>query len=97
MGTLTLYILVAVGVFLSSCSQILLKKSAQVGHSSMIAEMLNKRVILINIIALAHGVKVKDLPILEALGYIFVPLLYLAFFEGEVIQANFSCNISFVE
>lgn len=105
MGTLTFYILVAVGVFLSSCSQILLKKSAQVEHSSKITEMLNKRVIfaygiffcsvVINIIALAHGVKVKDLPILEALGYIFVPLLSLVFLQ-EKFSKRTSLAIVFI-
>ena len=44
MEILTFYILVAIGVFLSSCSQILLKKSAQREHTSKIAEMLNGQV-----------------------------------------------------
>ena len=85
MEVLTFYILVAIGVFLSSCSQILLKKSAQKEHSTRFSEMLNKQVliaycvfffsVIINVIALGHGVNVKDLPILEALGYVFVPVL----------------------
>ena len=31
--------------------------------------------LLINITAMSKGVKLKDLPILESLGYIFVPTL----------------------
>lgn len=96
MEVLTFYILVAIGVFLSSCSQILLKKSAQKGHTSKIAEMLNKQVIfaygvffvsvIINVVALGHGVKVKDLPILEALGYIFVPILSYIFIKEKITK-----------
>lgn len=94
------YILVGLGVFLSSCSQILLKKSAQKEHSSMITEMLNKQVIfaysvfvvsvVINIVALANGVNVKDLPILEALGYIFVPLLSFTLLHEAINRRTLS-------
>lgn len=94
MEVLTFYILVAIGVFLSSCSQILLKKSAQKKHKSRISEMLNRQVIfaysvfflsvIINVIALGHGVNVKDLPILEALGYVFVPVLSLFFLKEKI-------------
>lgn len=95
MGILKFYILVALGVLGASCSQILLKKSAVKFHHSMLAEMLNWQVlvaysvffasVIINVIALRYGVKVKDLPILEALGYIFVPLLSY-FFLGEKLN-----------
>ena len=98
MEILTFYILVAIGVFLSSCSQILLKKSAQREHTSKIAELLNRQVIfaygvffdsvIINVVALGHGVKVKDLPILEALGYIFVPILSLFFLKEKISGKN---------
>ena len=98
MEILTFYILVAIGVFLSSCSQILLKKSAQRKHTSKITEMLNRQVIFaygvffisvtINVVALGHGVKVKDLPILEALGYIFVPILSLIFLKEKISGKN---------
>lgn len=94
MEILIFYILVAIGVFLSSCSQILLKKSAQREHTSMIAEMMNKQVIfaysiflvsvIVNVIALGHEVNVKDLPILESLGYIFVPVLSLIFLKEQI-------------
>ena len=79
------YILVITGIFLSACSQLLLKKSADREHRSFLRSMLNWRVItayaiffgslLINITAMSKGVKLKDMPILESLGYVFVPLL----------------------
>ena len=79
------YLLIIVGIFVSSCSQLLLKKSAVKTHQSLIAEFINWRVILaysiflislfINILGYKNGVHVKDIPILEALGYIFVPIL----------------------
>ena len=79
------YILVIAGIFLSACSQLLLKKSADREHRSFLRSMLNWRVItayaiffgslLINITSMSKGVKLKDMPILESLGYVFVPLL----------------------
>lgn len=98
MEILKFYILVAIGVFLSSCSQIVLKKSVQREHKSKIAEILNRQVIFayslffisvfINVVALRHGVKVKDLPILEALGYIFVPMMSLFFLKEKICKNN---------
>ncbi len=98
MEVLAFYILVAIGVFLSSCSQILLKKSARREHTSKVSEILNMQVIIaycvlfisviFNVIALSHGVNVKDLPILEALGYVFVPILSLVFLKEEITKRN---------
>lgn len=88
------YILVVAGIFVSSCSQLLLKKSADRQHKSFIASMLNWRVITayvilvgamaINITAMSNGVKLKDLPILESLGYIFVPILSLVILKEKI-------------
>ena len=80
------YLIVILGVLASSASQLLLKKSASVEHRSPIYTLLNWRVILAyyallglsliaNIFAMSKGVQLKDMPILEATGYIFVPLL----------------------
>lgn len=81
-----LYGLVIAGIFACACSQLLLKKSAvREQGRGIISSILNWRVILayaiffcslfINITAMSKGVNLKDLPILESLGYIFVPLL----------------------
>jgi len=79
------YLLVVTGIFASECCQILLKKSANREHKNFIRSMLNWRVLtayaiffgslFINITAMSKGVNLKDLPILESLGYVFVPLL----------------------
>lgn len=76
-------IIVIIGILACSLSQILLKKSAQKSHKNWLLSILNWRVItaysviftslLINIMAMKHGVKLKEIPILESLSYIFVP------------------------
>lgn len=88
------YILVVFGIFLSACSQILLKKSAEINHKSFFFSILNWRVItayaiffgslLLNITAMRKGVNLKDLPILESFGYIFVPLLSFFVLREEI-------------
>lgn len=79
------YICVIFGIMACSFSQLMLKKSANHIHQSRITEIINPWVLtayaiffgslIINIWALGKGVMLKDLAILEALGYIFVPLL----------------------
>ena len=98
MEVMMFYLLVAIGVFFSSCSQILLKKSAQKNHATKVSEILNKQVIvaysvfflsvIFNVIALRYGVEVKDLPILEALGYVFVPFLSLLFLKERISRKS---------
>ena len=89
-----LYLFVIMGMFACSCSQILLKNSANKKHSSFIASMLNWRVILayviffgsmfINVTAMSHGLNLKELPILEASSYLFVPLLSYLFLKEKI-------------
>lgn len=79
------YFLVALCVLASSASQLLLKKSALREYDSPVLEILNWRVIVaygiffaslvVNIFAMSQGVQLKDMPVLESLGYVFVPLL----------------------
>ena len=80
-----IYILVILGIFLCSLSQLFLKKSANKEHKSRLFEIVNPLVIfsyaiffcslLINIWAMSHGLELKELAMLESLGYVFVPLL----------------------
>jgi len=50
--------------------------------------------LLINIYALSRGVKVKEIPMVETLSYVFVPLLaYAAFGERIGIKKLFSILI----
>ena len=75
-------IVVIFGVFIASVSQLLLKQSATTKQDSFIKEYLNVKVIvayslfalsvLLNIFAMKYGVKLKEIPILETLGYLFV-------------------------
>ncbi len=99
------YALLILGIFASSCSQILLKKSADMKHRSWIGSMLNWRVItayliffsslFINITAMGNGVEMKELPIMESLGYVFVPILSY-FFIGEKITKRVCLSIALI-
>ena len=99
------YLLVLLGVFACSASQLLLKKSASEEHHTAIRVMLNWKVMLsyaimfitlvTNIYAMKNGVQLKDMPILEATGYIFVPLLSVLFLS-EKIKKNTIVSIGLV-
>lgn len=90
------YVIVIVGIFASACSQILLKQSAKKTHHYWIYEYLNWRVMLsysiffcsmvVNIIGLKNGVRLKDLPILESLAYVFVPILSFVFLSEKLTK-----------
>ena len=79
------YFFVILGILSCSLSQLLLKKSAKVGHSSKVYEVLNPMVIiayavffcslLVNIWAMSKGLQLKEMAMLESLGYVFVPFL----------------------
>lgn len=86
------YLLVVIGVFVASLSQMLLKRSSKAEHSSLIKEYININVLagyfimvvvlLCDIYAMNHGVKATQLSSLESLSYLFVPLLsYFIFGE----------------
>ena len=89
-----MYFLVIFGIFACSCSQILLKNSAKMVHKNWLASMLNWRVILaytiffgsmlINVAAMRRGLNLKELPALEASGYIFVPILSFFFLQEKI-------------
>ena len=93
------YILVVVGVFLASISQILLKKSASVGYSSFLMEYLNGKVIcaysllalslILDIWAMHYGVLAKEVSSIEALSYLFVPLLSSLFFKERISKLKY--------
>ena len=90
------YIFVIMGVFLCSLSQLLLKKSANVEHQSRIHEILNPLVIvaytiffgslLINIWAMSNGLQLKEMAMLESLGYVFVPLLSVIVLKEQMTR-----------
>ena len=88
------YLFVVLGVFACSCSQLLLKKAADTPHESFLQSLLNWKVIVaygimfltlfVDITALHNGVNVKDIPILESLGYIFVPVLSMLVLKEKI-------------
>ena len=90
------YFLIILGIFASACSQVLLKRSANRSHKSFVHSILNWRVIIayaiffcslfINITAMSRGVNLKDMPILESLGYIFVPLLSFIILKEHIAK-----------
>lgn len=79
------YLFVIIGILACSLSQLLLKRSAGRQHRRWIFEMLNPLVIaayavffaslIVNIWAMSRGLQLKELAMLESLGYVFVPLL----------------------
>lgn len=99
------YVLVVTGIFASACSQLLLKKSADKEDKGLIRSMLNRRVVtayaiffgslFINITAMSKGVNLKDFPILESLGYVFVPLLSFLVLK-EIISRRTLVSIAFI-
>ncbi len=88
------YILVVLGILACSSSQILLKHSANSDHRSKIYEIVNPWVVsayaiffislLVNIWAMSHGIQLKEMAMLESLGYIFVPLLSVLLLKERI-------------
>lgn len=88
------YALVVFDVFIAALAQMLLKSSSMDSHKSFIFEYLNPKVIcgygimvlslFLNIYALNHGVLLKELSTIEALSYMFVPLLSFLFFKEAI-------------
>ena len=81
------------GVFISSISQVILKKAADKKYTSVIREYLNARVIIAYSIfvletfmsILAYkGLPLSFGPILEATGYIFITIWGLLFFNERL-------------
>lgn len=81
------------GVFISSVSQILLKKSAQQQHKSYLYEYLNLKVISAYVIFFVstflaiYAYKVVPLsmgPILEATSYIYITFFAIVIFKEKI-------------
>ena len=93
MNSLAYGAVLILGVFISSISQVLLKKAADKKYSSVIREYLNLRVIIAySIFVLAtfmsiyayKGLPISFGPILESTGYLFVTIWGLLFFEEKL-------------
>lgn len=87
------YLLALLSVSIASFSQIVLKKSALKKYDSMIKEYWNPYVIvgygmlflsMILTIIVYSGLEFKIVPVLETMGYIFVMILSLLFFQEKI-------------
>lgn len=88
------YLAVVTGVLVCSLSQLLLKTSARKKHRSPIFEVVNPYVmvsylifaaaLVTNIWAMSRGVQLKEVALLESLGYVFVPLFAFLFLKESI-------------
>lgn len=91
-------LLMVLSTFIASCSQILLKKSAEKQYDSKIKEYLNPYVLLgyglffacslLSVLALRH-VPLSKGPVLESTSYIFITLLSYIFLKEKVTKGKF--------
>ncbi len=79
-------------VFIASCAQIILKTSADAEHRNFVSEYLNIKVILgytlmglstLGAIIAYRGIELKNGPILESFGYVFVFILSWIFLKEQ--------------
>lgn len=93
MSTAGYYVLGIFSVVVASCSQILLKKGALKQYDSFIREYLNVYVIsgyllmfgsLFMTMIVYRGMKFMNVPVLEAVGYVLVPILSYLFFKEKL-------------
>ncbi len=89
------YILGILSVMIASFSQILLKKGAMQKHDSFIREYLNFYVItgyimmflsVFSTMIVYRGMDYMNVPVLEAIGYILVPILSWFFFQERLTK-----------
>lgn len=88
------YLLVIVSVLTAAGAQMLLKQGAKKQYPTLIRQYLNPWVmggygimgasLLLNIFCLSRGVQVKEVSIIEALSYLFVPGLSWLFFKEQI-------------
>lgn len=93
------YVLCIFSVFIASGAQMLLKQGARQQYPNFIRQYLNFWVIsgyaimflslVLNIHAMSKGVLVKELSIIEALSYLFVPTLSYIFFKERLTVLKF--------
>ena len=90
-------LVMVVNVFIASCSQILLKRSATKSHDNIVAEYLNWRVIVayglfgltavVGMYVLRH-IPLSSMPILESTGYIFIAVLSYFFLQEKLSKGQ---------
>lgn len=98
-------LLVILNVLVAASAQMLLKKGSSVEWGTFIRQYLNGWVIggngimvlvmVVNIYAVSEGVQIKEVSIIEALSYLFVPMLSFFFF-GERLSWKKIVAIGFI-
>lgn len=96
------YLVLVLSVLVASFSQILLKRSAEKEHESLIREYLNVEVIcgygllvlstLLTVFAFS-GMEYKNGPIVESLGYIFIMILSRIFLGEKMTKKKILGNV----
>lgn len=91
-----------ISVFISSCSQIILKKSADKKYETKLKEILNPMVVgayiffflssLLTMFAY-RGIKLSVGPMLESVGYIFIMILSRIFLKEKITAQKLVGNI----
>lgn len=100
------YVFGILSVVIASCSQILLKKGAMKKYDSFIREYLNVYVIsgyffmfaslFLTMIAY-RGLNFMNVPVLEAIGYVLVPVFSYFFFKERLTKkkiAGIACILA---
>lgn len=100
------YLFVILGILSCSLSQLLLKKSAKAVHSSKVYEVLNPMVIIayavffcslfVNIWAMSKGLQLKEMAMLESLGYVFVPILSFLILKEKISRRTICATLMVV-
>lgn len=95
---MSVYIISAVlGVIIASFSQVLLKKGAMRPHVSFIRDYLNVPVVsgyammFLSVLAAMfayRGLPMMTVPIIEALGFVLVPVLSFFFFKEKFTKSK---------
>lgn len=98
-----IYLFVILGILSCSLSQLLLKKSAKREYKSKLMVIVNPLVVisyfvffcslLVNIWAMSHGLELKELAMLESLGYVFVPILSFLVLKETISKRTISAIV----
>ncbi len=93
----------ALSATIAAFSQMLLKSSANETHESTLKEYLNWKVIIgyglmfvgmmLGVIGYGHGVQVKEGPVMESIGNVWIVFLSWLFFREPVTKKKIFGNI----
>ena len=88
------YLIVLFSVLMASGAQMLLKQGANANYPSFWKKYQNPWVIsgygilglslLLNVYCMGHGIKVKEVSIIESFSYLFIPVLSWALFKERI-------------